>query len=96
MTDSEQRRAAQAFADYWRGKGDEKGDSQKFWLSLLRDVLGVEHPERFIDFENRVLLEHISFIDGYIPSTKVLIEQIKLGKSLTAPSCRHTAFPSGI
>ena len=85
MTDSEQRRAAQAFADYWRGKGDEKGDSQKFWLSLLRDVLGVEHPERFIDFENRVLLEHTSFIDGYIPSTKVLIEQKKLGKSLTAP-----------
>ena len=85
MTDSEQRRAAQAFADYWRGKGDEKGDSQKFWLSLLRDVLGVEHPEQFIDFENRVLLEHTSFIDGYIPSTKVLIEQKKLGKSLTAP-----------
>lgn len=35
-------------------------------------MLGVEHPEQFIDFENRVLLEHTSFIDGYIPSTKVI------------------------
>ena len=32
----------------------------------------MEHPEQFIDFENRVLLEHTSFIDGYIPSTKVI------------------------
>ncbi len=85
MNGTEQARAAQAFADYWRGRGDEKGESQKFWLSLLRDVLGVEHPEQFIDFENRVLLEHTGFIDGYIPSTKVMIEQKKLGKSLTTP-----------
>ena len=56
------------------------GESQKFWLSLLRDVLGVEHPEQFIDFENRVLLEHSSFIDGCIPSTKVMIEQKALGR----------------
>lgn len=43
-------------------------------------MLGVEHPEQFIDFENRVLLEHTSFIDGCIPSTKVMIEQKALGK----------------
>jgi hypothetical protein len=47
MTDVEQRAAAKAFAEYWKGKGYEKGESQKFWLSLLRDVYGVEHPERF-------------------------------------------------
>ena len=81
MTEKEQARAAQAFADYWHGKGDEKGETQKFWLSLLRDVLGVVHPEQFIDFENRVLLEHTSFIDGYIPSTKVLIEQKSSAKA---------------
>ena len=40
----------------------------------------MEHPEQFIDFENRVLLEHTSFIDGYIPSTKVMIEQKALGR----------------
>jgi hypothetical protein len=48
----------------------------------LRDVYGVEHPEEFISFEDRVFLGHTSFIDGYIPQTKVLIEQKGLGKDL--------------
>ncbi len=48
MNDVEQRTAAKTFAEYWQGKGDEKGESQKFWLSLLRDVYGVENPERYI------------------------------------------------
>ena len=76
------RTAAKEFAAYWEGKGYEKGDSQKFWLSLLRDVLGVEHPEQLISFEDQVRLDHTSFIDGFIPSTHVLIEQKGLGKDL--------------
>ncbi len=75
MTDAQQRAAAKAFADYWRGKGYEKGESQAFWLSLLRDVYAVEHPEQFITFEEQVHLDHTSFIGGTIPSTHVLIEQ---------------------
>ena len=35
MTDMEQRKAAKHFAEFWKGKGYEKGESQKFWLSLL-------------------------------------------------------------
>ena len=85
MRDVEQKAAAKAFAEYWKGHGDEKGESQKFWLSLLQDVLGVEHPEQFISFEDRVFLGHTSFIDGYISETKVLIEQKKLGKDLKEP-----------
>ena len=38
MNDVEQRVAAKAFAAYWKDKGYEKGESQSFWLSLLRDV----------------------------------------------------------
>lgn len=75
MTGSQQKAVAKKFADYWKGKGYEKGESQLFWLSLLRDVYGVEHPEQFISFEDQVHLDHTSFIDGTIPSTKVLIEQ---------------------
>ena len=59
--------------------------SQPFWLSLLRDVYGVEHPEQFISFEEQVHLDHTSFIDGTIPATKVLIEQKGLGKDLRKP-----------
>ncbi len=35
MTDAQRRQAAKHFAEYWQGKGYEKGESQKFWLSLL-------------------------------------------------------------
>ena len=75
MTDAQQRAAAAKFAEYWKGKGYEKGESQKFWLSLLRGVFGVAEPEKFIFFEDQVHLDHTSFIDGSIPSTRVLIEQ---------------------
>ena len=30
---------------------------------------------RFVDFEKRVALEHVSYIDAYIPSTRTVIEQ---------------------
>lgn len=82
MTAAQQQKAAKEFAAYWQGKGYEKGESQPFWLSLLRDVYGVEHPEQFITFEDQVHLDHTSFIDGYIPATRVLIEQKALGKDL--------------
>lgn len=82
MTDTQQRAAAKDFANYWKDRGYEKGESQPFWLSLLRDVYGVEHPEQFISFEEQVHLDHTSFIDGHISATKVLIEQKSSGKDL--------------
>lgn len=84
MTDMEQKTAAKHFAEYWAGKGYEKGESQPFWLSLLRDVFGVEHPEEYISFEDQVHLDHTSFIDGYIAESKVLVEQKGINKSLTS------------
>ena len=80
-----QEQAAKQFAETWKGRGYEKGDSQPFWISLLRDVYEVEHPEQFVSFEEQVKLDHTSFIDAIIPSTHVLIEQKSLGKSLSAP-----------
>ncbi|MBE6650651.1 MAG: class I SAM-dependent DNA methyltransferase [Ruminococcaceae bacterium] len=85
MTDIDRKRAAKAFAEYWKDRGDEKSDSQSFWLSFARDVLGVAEPEKFILFEERVKLDHTSFIDGHIPSTHVLIEQKKKGLDLRSP-----------
>ena len=85
MTESDRKKAAKAFAEYWKDRGDEKSDSQSFWLALVRDVLGVTEPEKFILFEERVKLDHTSFIDGHIPSTHVLIEQKKKGLNLRSP-----------
>lgn len=85
MKESDRKKAAKVFSEYWKDRGDEKSDSQSFWLALVRDVLGVAEPEKFILFEERVKLDHTSFIDGYIPSTHVLIEQKKKGLNLRSP-----------
>ena len=75
MTDTQRRAAAKQFAADWQGKGYEKGHSQTFWLSLLQKVYGVEEPDKFITFEDQIMLDHTSFIDGLIAETRVLIEQ---------------------
>ncbi len=85
MTDVQQRAAAKEFAADWAGKGYEKGQSQPFWLDLLRKVYGIDDPSKFITFEDQVMLDHTSFIDGFIPATHVLIEQKGIGKNLRKP-----------
>ena len=85
MTQFEQEQAAKKFVEFWKNKGDEKSDTQSFWISLLHDVFGVDDPTKFIEFEKRVKIENKSFIDGYIPSTKVLIEQKSISKDLNKP-----------
>jgi type I restriction-modification system DNA methylase subunit len=77
--------AAKQFAQFWAGKGYEKGESQTFWLTLLEQVLGVSNPEKYITFEHKVKLDHTAFIDAFIPSTHVMIEQKSLDKDLGAP-----------
>ncbi|MBQ5537584.1 MAG: methylase, partial [Treponema sp.] len=74
-TESEQRKAAAEFAEFWKDKGDEKQESQRFWIGLLGDVFGIVSPANYIEFEKRVKLSHTSYIDAYISDTKVLIEQ---------------------
>ena len=85
MTDVQQRAAAKQFVKDWTGRGYEKGDSQPFWLALLNRVYGIENPDQFISFEDQIMLDHTSFIDGTIPSTHVLIEQKGIGKDLKKP-----------
>jgi hypothetical protein len=75
MTPQQQQTAAAEFAEFWTDKGDEKQETQRFWIQLLSEVLGIENPTKYIEFEKHVKLAHTSFIDAYIPSTKVLIEQ---------------------
>ena len=83
--DKQQAQAAEAFAKEWEGRGYEKGESQPFWLSLLSKVFGVENPEQFIRFEEQVKIDKTSFIDGYVDSTHVMIEQKSADKDLRKP-----------
>ena len=86
VTDAERRFAAAKFVEFWKGKGYEKGESQPFWLSLLRDVYGVEEPEKHISFEDQVKLDKTNgFIDGYVSTTHTMIEQKSVDKDLNKP-----------
>ena len=78
------KRKIEAFVERWTDRGYEKGDSQIFWIELLQDVLDVETPSSVISFENQVKLSHTSFIDAYIESTRVMIEQKSINKDLRA------------
>ena len=82
--DKQQAIAAAAFAERWKGRGYERGESQLFWADLLTNVFGVEDLPSFIRYEERVssMVDSTNFIDGHIPTTKVLIEQKSLGKDL--------------
>ena len=81
-TERQQAAAAAAFAQRWKGRGYEKGDSQVFWTELLTEVFGVENPSTIIRYEEQVKVDNTNFIDGHIPSTKVLIEQKSIDKDL--------------
>ena len=90
MTQTEQQRAARKFSQDWQGKGYEKGESQKFWLDLLCNVYGVKDFANFVYFESQIKEQFsdktiTNFIDIYIPSTKVMIEQKSQDKDLRSP-----------
>lgn len=74
-----QKQAAKAFVQEWSGKGYEKGETQRFWLSLLHTVFGIDNPMKMMEFELPVKTitkeKGSDFIDAYIHATKVLIEQ---------------------
>ena len=76
------KKAAKEFADFWKNKGDERQETARFWIGLLEKVLGMENPAERIEFEKKVQLKHTSFIDAYIPETKVLIEQKSIDTDL--------------
>ncbi|MCI7251536.1 MAG: DNA methyltransferase [Succinivibrio sp.] len=64
-----------AFVEEWKGKGDEKQHCQQFWTNLLSDVLHCKVTNETVKFEYQVQLGHQSYIDVYLPESRVIIEQ---------------------
>ena len=81
MTETEQRKSAQAFAERWKDKGREKADDRSYWTQLLQEIFGIDDATKYFEAAKKVeVLEsdgkkHSREIDIYIPSAKVLIEQ---------------------
>lgn len=82
MNQREQKQKEKEFVERWRGLGNEKAESQRFWLDLLQNVYGVDQPTSYVRFEEKVVIDNASFIDIIIPETHVLIEQKSRNKSL--------------
>lgn len=82
MPNNNNKQTIKKFVEYWKDKGAERAESQKFWLNLLQDVLGVENATEYITFEDPVMMNNTGFIDGFIDDTKVLIEQKGKDKDL--------------
>lgn len=93
-TDKQIALAAVEFAERWKGRGYERGESQLFWTDLLTNVYGVENLPEFIRFEEQVasMVDSTNFIDVHIPSTKVLIEQKSINIDLRKPVKRGDGF----
>jgi type I restriction-modification system DNA methylase subunit len=74
---AQQRIDAAKFSARWKGKGDEKQECHKFWLDFLENVLGVINPLSKVEFEKEVetIKKTTNYIDVYVPSCKLLIEQ---------------------
>lgn len=83
MNLKEQQKQAKSFIERWKDRGNERQDTQSFWLDLLQSVYGIENPSEYIKFEDTVMMDHTSFMDGYIDTTKVLIEQKGANKDLS-------------
>lgn len=77
------KKRARAFISRWEHAGKETADYQRFWLDLLQNVYVVEDALGALEFQKTVRLKHASYIDCYIPATKVLIEQKNSQTDLT-------------
>jgi hypothetical protein len=52
-SEKQQAAAAAEFAKKWAGKGNEKSQSQIFWMELLTEVYGVNDPFYLSDLKKR-------------------------------------------
>lgn len=87
QSSAQQKRAAREFARKWTGRGNEKEDTQSFWLELLRDVIGMEDVTTAVRFEQNTVAR--GYIDVVVADAKTFIEQKTLGISLDKAETRQ-------
>ncbi|WEV47280.1 class I SAM-dependent DNA methyltransferase [Bifidobacterium sp. ESL0690] len=88
MSTTEQK-AAVEFAKKWQGRGDEKQETQRFWIELLQDVLGRRNALDETEFEHQTAKG--GYIDVLCPNAKFLVEQKSLGISLDKAEQRQNS-----
>lgn len=81
------RERVRRFIDDWKGHGDEKQETQRFWLDLLQNVLDVRNAIGQTLFEYRTVGG--GFIDVLCPEARLLVEQKSAGVDLDKPEIRQ-------
>lgn len=86
--------AAKNFAETWKDRGNEKSDTQQFWLELLEKVVGMKDTTTNVIFEAKT--SQRGYIDVWIPDAKTFIEQKSITVDLDKADIRQgqtvTAF----
>lgn len=89
MTDREQKAAAKTFAEEWKDKGYEKGQSQPFWLSLSKlydENFMPPELRRAHQLNDKAVMEAYGFTrntDAYKSESACVAALIKLYKEKT-------------
>ena len=83
---SRKQRIAQ-FIDRWKGHGDEKQETSKFWIDLMANVLDIPNPTSKVEFERRTA--NGGYIDVLFPDARFLVEQKSADVDLDEPEKRQ-------
>ena len=79
--------AAERFVEEWHGRGQEDEHDETFWNQFLQEVMGIDRVHHIIDYQKKVKIgRSTKKIDGFIPTSKVLIEQKTCGINLKKPA----------
>ena len=82
-----QKQRVEEFIDRWRGRGDEKHETQLFWLDLMQNVLGLQNAIESSKFEYKTAGNW--FIDVLCPDARFLVEQKSSDIDLDKPEPRQ-------
>lgn len=86
MNHTEQRKSAKEFVKRWqKAEGNEQRESNKFWIELCGEVLGIANPTHVLDFERKVQGRRI---DVFFEDVGILIENKSRGIGLDEPEQR--------
>lgn len=75
------------FIERWEGHGDEKQETQRFWIDLLENVLHRPNPTAEVSFEERTAGN--GYIDALFPDARFLVEQKSASVDLDKPEMRQ-------
>lgn len=92
MGDRDRRAAAREFVGRWRDRGDERQDTQAFWLDLLTSVFDLRNAAEVCRFEHPVKTmasNHTGYADLWVEPARLLVEQKGAGIDLAKKEPRQ-------